>query len=186
MGVLWDVGIYALTVCTALMGSVKRVTGYGKVIAPTRRTLDGESFQVTTPDFIIALIELQNGGLMRLTCNFYANDSKQDHAIEIHGDGGMLYLGSAHDYSAPLEFIEFGGEPLLIPPLREPYDGTEYARGLEDLAEAILKNKPHRASGDHAAHIIEIMEAIDTSIATKQTVDVHSNFIQPEMMDWAF
>jgi len=30
------------------------------------------------------------------------------------------------------------------------------------------------------------MEAIDTSIATKQTVDVHSNFIQPEMMDWAF
>ena len=186
VGVLWDVGIYALTVCTALMGSVKRVTGYGKVIAPTRRTLDGESFQVTTPDFIIALIELQNGGLMRLTCNFYANDSKQDHAIEIHGDGGMLYLGSAHDYSAPLEFIEFGGEPLLIPPLREPYDGTEYARGLEDLAESILKNKPHRASGDHAAHIIEIMEAIDTSIATKQTVDVHSNFIQPEMMDWAF
>jgi hypothetical protein len=29
------------------------------------------------------------------------------------------------------------------------------------------------------------MEAIDTSIATKQTVDVHSNFTQPEMMDWA-
>ena len=29
VGVLWDVGIYALTVCTALMGSVKRVTGYG-------------------------------------------------------------------------------------------------------------------------------------------------------------
>ena len=75
---------------------------------------------------------------------------------------------------------------MLIPPLREPYDGTEYARGLEDLAEAILKNKPHRASGEHAAHIIEIMEAIDTSIATKQTVDVHSNFIQPEMMDWVF
>ena len=67
-----------------------------------------------------------------------------------------------------------------------PTMAREYARGLEDLAEAILKNKPHRASGEHAAHIIEIMEAIDTSIATKQTVDVHSNFIQPEMMDWVF
>ena len=98
----------------------------------------------------------------------------------------MLYLGSAHDYSTPLEFIEIGGEPLHIPLLREPYDGTEYARGLEDLAEALLKNKPHRASGEHAAHIIEIMEAIDTSISTKQTVDVHSNFTQPEMMDWTF
>ena len=185
VGVLWDVGIYALTVCTALMGPVKRVTGYGKIIVPTRRTLDGETFQVTTPDFILSLIEMKNGGWLRLTCNFYANDSKQDHAIEIHGDGGMLYLGSAYKYSAPVEFIEFGGEPSLIPPLREPYDGTEYARGLEDLAEAILQNKPHRATGDHAAHTIEIMEAIDTSIATKQTVDVHSNFRQPKMMDWA-
>ena len=43
-----------------------------------------------------------------------------------------------------------------------------------------------RALGEHAAHIIESMEAIDRSIATKQTVDVHSNFIQPEMMDWAY
>ena len=185
VGVLWDVGIYALTVCTALMGAVKRVTGYGEVILPNRRTLDDESFQVKTPDFILALIEMENGGLLRLTCNFYANDSKQDHAIEIHGDSGMLYLGSAHDYSAPVEFIKFGGESSLIPPTREPFDGTEYARGLQDLAEAILQNKPHRASGQHAAHIIEIMEAIDTSISTKQPVDVQSNFKQPEMMDWA-
>ena len=55
----------------------------------------------------------------------------------------------------------------------------------QDLAEAILQNKPHRASGQHAAHIIEIMEAIDTSISTKQPVDIQSNFKQPEMMDWA-
>jgi len=40
------------------------------------------------------------------------------------------------------------------------------------------------ASGLHAAHIIEIMEAIDTSIVTKQAVDIQSSFTQPEMMDW--
>jgi len=27
---------------------------------------------------------------------------------------------------------------------------------------------------------------LDTAIANKQTANVHSNFIQPEMMDWAF
>ena len=185
VGVLWDVGIYALTICTALMGSIRSVTGYGKVIMPIRRTLDGESFKVSTPDFILALLEMNNGALLRLTCNFYANDSKQDHGIEIHGDNGMLFLGSGHDFSSPLEFIKIGEESSIIPSIREGYDGTEYARGLEEIADAILNNKPHRASAEHAAHVIEVMEAIDTSIKTKETVEVHSNFIQPQLMDWA-
>ena len=185
VGVLWDVGIYALTVCTALMGSINRVIGYGKVIMPDRRTLDGKSFQVETPDFILALLEMNNGALLRLTCNFYATDSKQDHGLEIHGDKGMLYLGSGHDFSAPLEFVEIGGESSIIPPIRTGYDGTEFARGLEEIAEAIQKNKPHRASAEHAAHIIEVMEAIDKSIKTRQAIDIHSDFTQPTLMDWA-
>ena len=130
VGVLWDVGIYALTVCTALLGSINRVNAFGKVIMPKRRNLNGESFKVNTPDFILALLEMNNGVLLRLTCNFYANDSKQDHGIEIHGDNGMLYLGSGHDFSSPLEFIEIGGESSIIPPIRNGYDGTEYALSL--------------------------------------------------------
>ena len=185
VGVLWDVGIYALTVCTAFMGPIKKVNGYGKVIMHKRRTLDGESFEVNTPDFILALLEMNNGALLRLTCNFYATDSKQDHSIEIHGDKGALYLGSGHDFSAPLEFIEIGGESSIIPPIRNGYDGTEYARGLEEIAESIINNKPHRASAEHAAHVIEVMEAIDKSIKTKEVVDIYSNFIQPPLMDWA-
>jgi len=185
VGVLWDVGIYALTICTALMGSINRVSGYGKVIMPKRRTLDGEPFKVNTPDFILALLEMNNGALLRLTCNFYANDSKQDHGIEIHGDNGMLYLGSGHDFSSPLEFIEIGGEPSIVPPIRNGYDGTEYARGLEEIADAILNNKPHRASAEHAAHVIEVMEAIDNSVKTNESIDVHSDFTQPPLMDWA-
>tara|TARA_B100001146_G_C16201181_1_gene444854 strand:+ start:21212 stop:22285 length:1074 start_codon:yes stop_codon:yes gene_type:complete len=185
VGVLWDVGIYALTLCTALMGSINRVSGYGKVIMPKRRTLDGESFEVITPDFILALLEMNNGALLRLTCNFYANDSKQDHGIEIHGDNGMLYLGSGHDFSSPLEFIKIGGEPSIVPSIRNGYDGTEYARGLKEIADAILNNKPHRASAEHAAHVIEVMEAIDTSVKTNESIDVHSDFKQPPLMDWA-
>ena len=185
VGVLWDVGIYALTLCTALMGPINRVTGYGKIIMPKRIALNGEPFKLSTPDFILALLEMNNGSLLRLTCNFYANDSKQNHGIEIHGDNGMLFLGSGHDFSAPLEYIEFGGEPIIIPPVQKGYDGTEYVRGLVDLSEAIRKNKPHRASAEHAAHIIEVMEAIDLSIKDKKEIDIHSNFIQPQLMDWA-
>ena len=54
-----------------------------------------------------------------------------------------------------------------------------------EYLDAILKNKPHRASAEHAAHIIEVMEAIDISIKNKKMIEIHSNFTQPKLMDWA-
>ena len=56
---------------------------------------------------------------------------------------------------------------------------------MQEIADAILKNKPHRASAEHAAHIIEVMEAIDISIKNKKMIEIHSNFTQPKLMDWA-
>ena len=65
------------------------------------------------------------------------------------------------------------------------YDGTDYARGLEEIADAILNDRPHRASAEHAAHVIEVMEAIDTSIKSNHSIEVSSSFTQPPLMDWA-
>ena len=56
---------------------------------------------------------------------------------------------------------------------------------MEEIADAILKNKPHRASAEHAAHVIEVMEAIDKSIKINHSIEVSSSFTQPPLMDWA-
>ena len=71
-----------------------------------------------------------------------------------------------------------------------PYEKAEIveairSQGLEEIADAILNNKPHRASAEHAAHVIEVMEAIDNSVKTNESIDVHSDFKQPPLMDWA-
>jgi hypothetical protein len=54
-----------------------------------------------------------------------------------------------------------------------------------DLAESIAEDRPHRASAEQAAHVVEVVEAIARSQAENGAVDVRSEFTPPEPMDWA-
>jgi predicted dehydrogenase len=62
---------------------------------------------------------------------------------------------------------------------------VEWARGLADMADAIVEERPHRADGAHAAHVVEIMEAIHRSMVEGGSVTLHSTFRIPEPMVWA-
>lgn len=59
VGVLWDVGVYPLTLLTTMFGPVRRVTAAGKVVYPDRVTKEGRAFSITTPDFVTAMLEFE-------------------------------------------------------------------------------------------------------------------------------
>ncbi len=49
-------------------------------------------------------------------------------------------------------------------PVELPYaDGNYRSLGVADMAHAILEGRPHRASGDLALHVLEVMEAFETA-----------------------
>lgn len=185
VGVMWDVGVYPLTMLTTFFGPVRRVTAFGKVIHPDRVTKEGEPFHIEVPDFNMAALEFENGTLARLTANFYAKGSKQGGSLEFHGDDARLHMGNFQSFNAPVEFGVYGEDYEPVPHLREPYDGIEFGRGIEDLAAAILEGRPHRASAAHAAHVVEIVCGIQESVKTGQAVDIASDFTPPTPMDWA-
>ena len=185
VGVLWDVAVYPLTLLTAFFGPAESVRSYGRVIYPHRVTTEGRKFTIKAPDLVLAAIEFPGGPVVRLTANFYAKGSKQGGSLEFHGDRGSLYLGNFQSFNAPVEFALYG-EPLApAPHLRPPFEGVEFARGVEDLATAIAEGRPHRASGAHAAHVVEIAEGIQTGICTGETVRFKSTFTPPPPMPWA-
>jgi hypothetical protein len=51
--------------------------------------------------------------------------------------------------------------------------------GLSDLAEAIEQDRPHRASGDLAFHVLEIMEAIIVAGREHRVVELTSTVPRP-------
>lgn len=188
VGVLYDVAVYPLTVLTALFGTARRVHAHGSVLLPKRKKIDGKTFHLDVPDYALAHIEFSNGTLVRLTANFFVNGANTDQksGIEFHGELGSLILSNWHDFDSPLKFGLFQEEMKPVKLLKEPFRGCEWAQSLVDLTDSMDKGKPHRAQGAQAAHVIEIISAIQSSMRNDgAAVEIFSSFAIPEPTEWA-
>lgn len=185
VGALFDVGVYPLTLVTTFFGPARRVTAFGTVLHPDRVTREGKAFHIDTPDWVVAAVELANGTVVRLTTNFYVGHHSKQKGLEFHGDRGSLYLGSFQDFHATVEYAEFGGQYEPVPYVKEPFPGVEWGRAVVEMAEAMAAGRPQRATGTQAAHVVEILCAIQRSYTEGRPVDVHSAFVPPSPMPWA-
>ena len=103
--------------------------------------------------------------------------SKQ-RGIEFHGDDGSLFIGSWQEFDAPVEVARNGSEYEPVR-LQGAFRGTDWGRAVAELGQAIHEQRPHRATGAHAAHVVEIVDAIGTSALEGRPVDVVSSFKPP-------
>ena len=193
VGALFDVGVYPLTLVTTFFGPARRVTAFGTVLYPDRVTREGVPFHITTPDWVVAAVELANGTVVRLTTNFYVGHHGKQKGLEFHGDLGSLYIASFQDFPAEGEFAPFGGSYEPVPLVREGFRmpfgqrtlTTEWGRAVVEMADAIEAGRPQRATGAQAAHVVEICEAISASLTSGRPVAVTSSFAPPAPMEWA-
>ncbi len=188
VGPLWDVAVYPLSVLTAFFGPVRRVTAQGRLLLGRRIAKGGRTVRFTTPDFVLATLEFAHGPLVRLTANFYVDRdrSKGGGSLEYHGDKGRLYTGDFQLFDAPVECGAPNEAYARVPLLRPPFPGVEFGRGVEELVSALREDRPHRASAEQAAHVVEIVEALQRSskqggVATR----VRSSFLPPAPLPWA-
>jgi predicted dehydrogenase len=185
VGALWDVGVYPLTMLTTLFGPARQISSYGKLLYPDRVTKEGIPFSISTPDFVVSMIELANGTLVRLTTNFYVKTTQQNSGIELHGDGGTLHLASWQSFDAWVGYADFGKPFADVPHVRPAPPKTAWGRGVAEMAQAMQEDRPHRATGKQAAHIVEILEGASTSIHTGRPVAIASTFEPITPLEWA-
>ena len=187
VGVMVDVGVYPLTLVTSMLGPARSVRAWGWDLMPERTTLGGTPFRIGSPDLIVAAIELDGGAVLRLTSSFYVGrPAKQTGSVEFHGDDASLSLGSFEVFDATVENGPYGGSYELVAPVRQPFRGTAWARGVAEMADAIADGRPHRASAEQAAHVVEILEAAAASIADGgRRIDITASFSPPPLMPWA-
>ena len=186
VGAMADVGVYPMAILTALFGPVRSVVGYSTMALAERRDLAGATLTLEEPDFVVALLEHETGLVSRVTASFYTTAGYQ-RGIELHGDDGMLWLptwGEA-DSRVLLSTTGKADDYEEVPHVRPPYAGIDWSRPLVDLADAVAEGRLPRASGEHAAHLVEVLEAIRRSNDEGGRVAVHSSFPQPEPLPWA-
>ena len=186
VGVLVDVGVYPLTIATAFLGPAVAIEARGWELLPERVTTGGERYRIGSPDLIVAMVELAGGAVVRLTGSFYVGrPSGPPGLMEFHGDAASLSLSSFQDFHATVQQGPVGGKYELVAPVRAPYQGIAWGRGVADLARAIAEDRPQRVTGEHAAHVVDILSAARQSMRERRRVEIDSTFVAPALLDWA-
>ena len=174
-GVAWDVGIYPLTLATKAFGPVASVVAAAYLLKPQRVKLDGQSFTITDPDCLFAVVEFASGPVLRLSANYYSESQRQGSSMEFHGDLGQAFLGSSYLYSAKVDLRLSGGTVEDLTP-EGAFPGVEFARGVKEMASLVRLGESNLPAIEHAYHVIEVLEAIDTSVKEQRAVKVVSRF----------
>lgn len=186
VGVLVDVGVYPLTIATAFLGPAVAIEARGWDLLPERVTTSGEQYRIGSPDLIIAAVELAGGAVIRLTGSFYVGRPiREPGRLEFHGDEASLAISSFQDFDASVERGPVGGTWEPEPYVREPHVGIDWGRGVADVARSIAEDRPQRVTGEHAAHVVDILSAARRSMRERSRVTIDSGFEPPALMEWA-
>ena len=182
-GPLFDMGPYYLAALLSLLGPVARVSGTASASFPTRTIgsgpRKGEVIPVDTPTHIVTTLDFANGPHASLTTSFDVRDTNSS-TLVLYGSDGTLRLPDPNTFGGPIELLRTSAEKWEPIDLR--YGNTENSRGLgvSDMARAIRGGGPHRASGEMAYHIVDIMHAALESSEQGRHSTLDSTFERPE------
>ena len=185
-GPLLDQGVYVITALLPLFGRVKAVSARAQ-IGITDRTVRteprfGENIDVQTPTHLVCALEFEAGGLANLMISWEIWASKLP-VMEVYGTEGTIRLPHWNFYEADFDLYRHGPEGgawQAITTERPYVGGTWRGLGVADMAAAILSGRPHRASGERANHVLEIMESLVHSAATDAPVAITTPYTKPE------
>lgn len=189
-GPLFDMGPYYLTALAAALGPVARVGAVARTGRSERVIGSGPKagtvFPVETPTHVNALLEFASGPSGSATFSFDGGGGTDggNYRLEVVGTEGTLALPDPNTFDGPLR-LRRNGETEWT---ELPVQGTSVGRGigLLDLARQLRADRPHRASGALAGHVVAVMEEILASAADGafHALDPVELALDPLPQDW--
>lgn len=176
-GPMFDMGPYYLTALTTLLGPIKRLTGCSAILIPERtitsQPRNGEKIKVETPDHVTGSFEFASGAVGMIATTF-AVWSSQLPRIEIYGTEGSLAVPDPNSLGGPVRIRKAGsGEWQDVNLTHGHSDGGKWGIGVADMAHAILSGRQHRATGQQAFHVLDVMHGfLDASRDGKHYIPV--------------
>ncbi len=180
-GPMLDMGPYYLTALVNLLGPIKKLSGFAKKTY-SARTITSEAkrgtvIEVDTPTHIGGTIEFYNGAVISITTSFDVSAHSLP-PIELYGTKGSMRVPDPNSFGGPVQIWQNNVKEWKEVPLEFPYCENSRAIGVADMAKAITEDRPHRASGELAYHVLEVMNAFVESTSMR-TIEIQSTCTQP-------
>ena len=170
-GPMFDMGPYYLTALIHLIGPVRRVTGSARITFPERTITSqpkfGKKIQVETPTHVTGVMDFANGAVGTIITTFDVW-AAQLPWIEIYGTEGSLSVPDPNSFGGPVAVRRAGADAWTPMPLTHGYTRQSRGLGVADMAYALRSGRRHRANGEMAYHVLEIMQAfLDASFESR-------------------
>lgn len=161
-GPMFDMGPYYLTALVALLGPIRRVTGAARVTFPERTITSqpryGAKIRVNTPTHVAGVMDFAGGAVGTILTSFDVW-AAQLPRIEIYGSEGSLSVPDPNGFGGPVRIRRAGAADWSEVPLTHGYARQSRGLGVADMACALRSNRPHRANGELAYHVLDAMHA---------------------------
>ena len=175
-GPLFDIGPYYLTALMQTFGSVRRVAALGSTSRETRvigsGPKAGERFEVTVPSHVSAIAEFEGGQSSQSIFSFDSPLGRHGF-VEVTGTEGTMSFPDPNDFDGDIRVRHAGDEDWTV----YPSVGATSSRGVGvlEMGRAIRADRPHRATGELAYHVLDTMVSISESIDSRSFVEVQSS-----------
>ncbi len=180
-GPMLDMGPYYLTALVNLLGPVRRVTGCARITFPERTITSekkrGQKIPVEVPTHVAGTMEFASGPIGTILTSFDVC-AHQLPFIEVYGTRGTLSVPNPNSFGGPVRYRGISGEWQELPLL---FNYPENTRGIGavDQAYAMVSGRPQRASGEMAAHVLDIMLAFHEAAADGRHVQLKTSCARP-------
>jgi predicted dehydrogenase len=162
-GPMFDMGPYYLTALFNLLGRPRRLTGAASVAVPERVITSqpkfGNTIHVETPDHVCGTLEFENGATGIVIQTFATHHPQYDERqpITIYGTEGTLKVSDPNTFDGPVH-VRRGEDNEWREVPTSFVRGYGRSVGLADMAHAIRGGRPHRASGELAFAVLDVMQ----------------------------
>jgi len=180
-GPLLDMGPYYFSALVTLLGPAESVAASVRSGLNERPSAHAGLLKVETPTHLAGLVDFVSGVTATTTFTFDAFGGSELPRIEIHGLEGSLSVPDPNGFDGPVRLRRKDEkEWQLVEPVHA-YPGQR-GLGLADMAAAIREGRPHRASGEMAQHVLEILLSFERAATQRRTLDLATRCERPEAM----
>ena len=185
-GPVLDMGPYYITDLVNLLGPVKQVQAMSLSPRNKRPVLSepkrGQMMPVRVFTHVTGTLQFVSGALVQVSLSF--DVPKHSHVpFELFGTEGSMLVPDPNMFGGEVKLARPRAEGWEDVPVTIPYADANYrSLGVADMALAIINNRPHRANGDLALHVLEVMEAFETASKSGELVKIKSKVDRPAPM----
>ena len=160
-GPLFDMGPYYLTALVTLLGPVKTVAAQHAIGVKDRliesEPFSGQTIHVSTPTHISLVASFMSGAIAQFTASFDTFGGPDYPCIDVFGTEGVVRVPDPNNFGGSVMRRKAwdAWEEVAV---TRPYDENSRGLGVLDMLFAAKNKRPARASGQLAAHLVDVMQ----------------------------